>query len=124
LPVPTTKLIEPPRPPDAVPVVSAMLPLLPAFDVPVLNNSAPDTPLDTMFADHTLMAPEPADALVPLTTVTAPPAAAPDVEPPYSSTDPPAAVVDVVLPPLNSTLPPTPEVPDPAATLMDPPRPP
>jgi len=78
-PAPTATLMAPPDPEVADPDSSAMYPLFPAFDVPVLSNTEPDTPADATFADEIVTEPDPALRLLPLEIVTAPPAAADSV---------------------------------------------
>ena len=73
VPLPTDMRLAPPRPPEPVPLPTARLPLLPAFDDPELKTSRPLDPLDPLFAETILTCPL-LDAVPSLpTTATLPP---------------------------------------------------
>jgi len=64
-PDPTSTLMEPPRPPVAVPDCNDNQPLLPALVVPLLNNTDPDAPHDTAHIVDTVIEPDAELILVP-----------------------------------------------------------
>jgi hypothetical protein len=69
---PTTKLMPPPAPAVASPVVNDTQPVLPDSDVPVLNSTLPELPFDAASALATDTEPEPELVLPPLRMNTGP----------------------------------------------------
>jgi len=100
-----------------------MYPVLPDLDVPLLNKTLPDTPIDAAFPVLIVSEPEPALGLLPLWMVTAPPNANPVEMPPNMFIAPPANAPDVE-PALIKMSPPAPLRPWPTMMLMLPPLPP
>jgi hypothetical protein len=105
---PDAMLIEPLAPPVANPEATTTAPDKAAAVVPVLNKSAPVTPVDAAFADRTHKSPLPAE-----------------LEPDDTVTDPPVVADAPMLPPDDRMrCPPTPDALVPTTTLMAPAEPP
>jgi hypothetical protein len=67
-PLPTTTLMEPPRPLVDVPVAIVIQPLFPDVDDPVLNDKLPDTPREFELDVTIDIEPEPALIAAPVVT--------------------------------------------------------
>ena len=116
--LPTTILMDPPRPDVLAPVANTTVPELPVYAVPVEINIAPEMPPLNTLALEIVTLPVPDDALLPVATLTSPPTAAPHDRPDFNVTDPPvtlepattlmAPAVPAVAPPVPNTIAPTP----------------
>ena len=120
-PLPTTTLMAPPDPPLALPDNSDNQPLLPDDDAPLLNTNVPDAPLEPTFPLETTIEPELQLTLDPDVITTAPPTPLPLACPPLNDTRPPLPADDVVWPAATTIAPPTPLLPLPTTTLIEPP---